>query len=89
LHTATGEALRTTSDHPFVRGQWVRVKRLRVGDSLVSQRGQRHVLRRIDRQPEHVTVYNFTVTPWMSCTPILLATTLYWSTIRGRVLSNR
>ena len=62
LHTATGEALRTTSDHPFyVRGQWVRVKRLRVGDSLVSQSGQRHVLRRIDRQPEHVTVYNFTV----------------------------
>jgi RHS repeat-associated protein len=62
LHTATGETLRTTSDHPFyVRGQWVRVKRLRVGDSLVSQSGQRHVLRRIDRQPEHVTVYNFTV----------------------------
>lgn len=62
LHTTTGEALRTTSDHPFyVRGQWVRVKRLRVGDSLVSQSGQRHVLRRIDRQPEHVTVYNFTV----------------------------
>ena len=31
LHTATGEALRTTSDRPFyVRGQWVRVKRLRV-----------------------------------------------------------
>ena len=62
LHTATGEALRTTSDHPFyVRGQWVRVKRLRVGDSLVSQSGQRHVLRRIDLKPEHVTVYNFTV----------------------------
>jgi len=62
LHTATGEALRTTSDHPFyVRGQWVRVKRLCVGDSLVSQRGQRHVLRRIDLKPEHVTVYNFTV----------------------------
>ncbi|MGI4823597.1 MAG: polymorphic toxin-type HINT domain-containing protein [Janthinobacterium lividum] len=62
LHTATGEALRTTSDHPFyVRGEWVRVKRLRVGDSLVSQSGQRHMLRRIDRQPEHVTVYNFTV----------------------------
>ena len=62
LHTATGEALRTTSDHPFyVRGQWVRVKRLRVGDSLVSQSGQRHVLRRIELKPEHVTVYNFTV----------------------------
>jgi hypothetical protein len=62
LHTATGEALRTTSDHPFyVRGQWVKVKRLRVGDSLVSQGGQRHVLRRIELKPEHVTVYNFTV----------------------------
>ncbi len=62
LHTATGEALRTTSDHPFyVRGQWVRVKRLRVGDSLVSQHGQRHVLRRIELKPEQVTVYNFTV----------------------------
>jgi RHS repeat-associated protein len=62
LHTSTGEALRTTSDHPFyVRGQWVRVKRLRVGDSLVSQSGQRHMLRRIDLKPEHVTVYNFTV----------------------------
>jgi len=62
LHTATGEALRTTSDHPFyVRGRWVRVKHLRVGDSLVSQSGQRHVLRRIERKPEHITVYNFTV----------------------------
>ncbi|TDN39906.1 hypothetical protein A8B98_16515 [Hymenobacter sp. UV11] len=62
LHTAAGEAIRTTSDHPFyVRGHWVRVRRLRVGDSLVSQNGQRHVLRRIELKPEHVTVYNFTV----------------------------
>ncbi|HEX8657958.1 MAG TPA: polymorphic toxin-type HINT domain-containing protein [Hymenobacter sp.] len=62
LHTATGEALRTTSDHPFfVRGRWVKVKHLRVGDALVSQSGQRYVLRRIEHRPEHVTVYNFTV----------------------------
>ena len=62
LHTATGEAIRTTSDHPFyVRGQWVRVKRLRVGDSLVTQAGQRLRLLRIEVKPERVTVFNFTV----------------------------
>ena len=62
LHPATGEALRTTSDHPFyVRGQWVRVRRLRVGDSLVTQAGQRLRLLRLEAKLEHVTVYNFTV----------------------------
>jgi hypothetical protein len=44
-----------------VRGRWVRVRHLRVGDSLISQTGQRHLLTRIDAKPEHATVYNFTV----------------------------
>jgi RHS repeat-associated protein len=62
LRTSSGQVLRATSDHPFyVRGRWVRVRHLRVGDSLISQTGQRHLLARIDIKPEHVAVYNFTV----------------------------
>ena len=44
-----------------MRGRWVRVRHLRVGDSLISQTGQRHLLARIEARPEHATVYNFTV----------------------------
>jgi len=62
LYPAQGEAIHTTNDHPFyTHGTWVKVKHLHVGDSLVSQNGQRLLLRRIEVKPGRVMVYNFTV----------------------------
>jgi hypothetical protein len=54
-----------TEEHPFAiaRGEFVEARRLRVGDSLIRQNGERATIRSIAEIPAIHTAYNLTVTP--------------------------
>jgi hypothetical protein len=56
------DVIRTTSDHPFfVGGRWLRVKELRVGDSVLTYSGAKLVIAAIRLVVGRTTVHNFEV----------------------------
>ena len=57
-----GSVIKTTLDHPFYRGSdWVEVRNLNVGDTLVNNESDTLIVEEIHAYASNARVFNFTV----------------------------